>query len=167
MTEPGDEIAVSAGDHSRLRALPADREQVIEVLKAAFVQGRLDRDEFGLRVGQALVARTRADLAALATDIPVGLAGSRPPEPARESVDKKTVVAVGWATAALLGMWPVTRMTAGGSPSALAPVLLTVILVITLPACWLALFGSAHHYQQAADPTAATPDRPASDGDDP
>ena len=70
MTGPGDEVAAGAGGHSRLRASHADREQVIEVLKTAFVQGRLDRDEFDLRVGQALASRTYADLAALAADIP-------------------------------------------------------------------------------------------------
>ena len=58
----GDEIAAGAGGRGRLRASHADREQVIEVLKAGFVHGRLDRDEFDLRVGQAFVARTYADL---------------------------------------------------------------------------------------------------------
>jgi len=32
----------------------AGREQAVEMLKAAFAQGRLDRDEFDVRVGQAL-----------------------------------------------------------------------------------------------------------------
>ena len=32
----------------------ADREQVIATLKAAFIQGRLSRDELDLRVGRAL-----------------------------------------------------------------------------------------------------------------
>jgi hypothetical protein len=42
MAGPGDEIAAAEGrSRSELRASHADREQVIEVLKAAFVQGRL------------------------------------------------------------------------------------------------------------------------------
>jgi len=41
-TGPGDDIAAGRG---RLRASDADREQVIDVLKAAFVQGRLTKDE--------------------------------------------------------------------------------------------------------------------------
>jgi hypothetical protein len=53
---PGDEITPGAGRH--LRASHADREQVIDMLKAAFVQGRLTRDEFGLQVGQALTSQT-------------------------------------------------------------------------------------------------------------
>ena len=94
MTRPGDEVAAGAGGHSRLRASHADREQVIEVLKTAFVQGRLDRDEFDLRVGRGLASRTYADLAALTADIPTRLTRARPPEPARESVNKKAVAAV-------------------------------------------------------------------------
>jgi uncharacterized protein DUF1707 len=36
-----------------------DREHLVEVLKAAFVQGRLTKDEFDLRVGKALAAAGR------------------------------------------------------------------------------------------------------------
>jgi hypothetical protein len=69
-------------DH--LRASHADREQVIGVLKAAFVQGRLGKDELNARVGQALAARTYADLATLTADLPAGLAAAEPPyRPAR------------------------------------------------------------------------------------
>ena len=49
------------------------------MLKAAFVQGRLDRDEFDLRVDRALASRTYADLAALTADIPTRLNSVRPP----------------------------------------------------------------------------------------
>jgi Domain of unknown function (DUF1707) len=80
MAGPGDEKAAGAGGQSRLRASHADREQAVGVLKAAFVQGRLDRDEFGVRVGQALEARTCAQLAAVTADLPAGLAAAHPPE---------------------------------------------------------------------------------------
>jgi len=53
----------------RLRASDADREQVIGVLKAAFVQGRLTKDELDARAGHALTAPTRADLAPLTADL--------------------------------------------------------------------------------------------------
>ena len=69
-TGPGDEIAAARG---RLRASHADREQVIGTLKAAFVQGMLDKDEFDLRVGQTLASRTCGELAALTADLPSGL----------------------------------------------------------------------------------------------
>ena len=46
----------------------AGREQVIAALKAAYVQGRLTKEEFDLRVGQALAMY--AELDALTADIP-------------------------------------------------------------------------------------------------
>jgi Domain of unknown function (DUF1707) len=46
MVESGDEIAAGADGGSRLIASQADREQVLDALKAAFVQGRLTKDEF-------------------------------------------------------------------------------------------------------------------------
>jgi Domain of unknown function (DUF1707) len=56
----------------RLRAAHADRDRVVFALKAAFVQGRLDKDELDARVGQALASRTYAELAALTADLPAG-----------------------------------------------------------------------------------------------
>jgi DNA segregation ATPase FtsK/SpoIIIE-like protein len=70
MAGPGGEVGAGAGGHSLLRASYAEREEIIGVLKAAFVQGRLDKDEFDLRVVQALASQTRAELAALTADIP-------------------------------------------------------------------------------------------------
>jgi hypothetical protein len=69
---------LAAAGCDRLRAGHADRERVIEALKAAFVQGRLTRDELGMRVGWALAARTYADLAALTADLPAGPAAAGP-----------------------------------------------------------------------------------------
>jgi len=91
MAGPGDEITAGAGGHSHLRASHVDREQAIEVLKAAFVQGRLGKDEFDLRVGQVLASRTYADLAVLTGDIPAGLTRAQPPQSARESSDNKAM----------------------------------------------------------------------------
>ena len=58
--EPPDPGAgwVVGGGH--LRASDADRERVIDALKAAFVQGRLSRSELTTRAGQALESRTYA-----------------------------------------------------------------------------------------------------------
>src|SRR5580658_1095149 len=67
MTGPQDPAA-AGGD--RLRASHADREQVIETLKNAFMQGRLTGDELGERTDQTLTARTYAELRAVTTDIP-------------------------------------------------------------------------------------------------
>jgi hypothetical protein len=86
MTAPQDPAAAG---RDRLRAGHADREQVIETLKTAFVHGRLTKDELGTRAGQALTARTYADLAALTADLPAAPSAppaappERPPAPAR------------------------------------------------------------------------------------
>jgi hypothetical protein len=64
-TQPGDDTAAGKTGRGHLRASHADRENVIGTLKAAFVQGMLAKDEFGLRVGQTLAARTYSELTAL------------------------------------------------------------------------------------------------------
>jgi Domain of unknown function (DUF1707) len=75
-TWPGNERNAAGRGH--LRASHADRDQVIGTLKAAFVQGRLAKDEFDLRVDQTLASRTYAELAALTADLPAGLAATTP-----------------------------------------------------------------------------------------
>ena len=108
MAEPGDEITAGASGHDRLRTSHADREQVIGVLKAAFVQGRLARAEFDVRVGQAFASGTYAELAAVTADLPAGLASARPPPPARAEGEPRIprpgpVLAV--ATVLYAGVW--------------------------------------------------------------
>jgi len=82
MAGPGDEMTVGTRGRGRLRASHADRDQVIDALKAAFVQGRLSKAEFDVRVGQALASRTYADLADLTADIPAGVVAVQPQRPA-------------------------------------------------------------------------------------
>jgi hypothetical protein len=48
------------------------------MLKAAFVQGRLTKDELDARAGQAFAARTYAELAAITADLPAGLIAPPP-----------------------------------------------------------------------------------------
>ena len=140
MAEPGNDLAAGAGGQGRLRASHADREQVVDVLKTAFVQGRLDRGEFDLRVGRALASRTCADLAALTADIPAPLARARPPRSARESVSKKAFAATACATAAFIGVLPVMLATPPPrSPFALSVVVIWFVLAMAVPTGWLAL----------------------------
>jgi hypothetical protein len=90
-----------------MRAGDADRERVLDILKAAFVQGRLLKDELDIRAGQTLSSRTYAELAAITADIPV--APIEPPplqQPlrpvradTRKPVNKK---AVAWSTCAVV-----------------------------------------------------------------
>ena len=76
VTGPEDSAAAGRG---HLRAADADREAVIDLLKAAFVQGRLAKDELDARAGQALTARSCAELAVLTDDIPAGPPAAGPP----------------------------------------------------------------------------------------
>ncbi|HEU5387730.1 MAG TPA: DUF1707 domain-containing protein [Streptosporangiaceae bacterium] len=66
MSGPEEQLA-----RNRLRASHADREQVIGRLKAAFVHGRLTKEEFDGRVDRAFAARTYAELTRLTDDLPV------------------------------------------------------------------------------------------------
>ena len=68
MTGPDEEGLAGRG---HLRAAQADREQAITVLKTAYAQGRLTKDELEARAGQAFASRTYAELAALTADLPV------------------------------------------------------------------------------------------------
>jgi uncharacterized Tic20 family protein len=52
-----------------LRVSHAEREPVIEQLKQAYAEGRLDHGEFDMRVHLAMTAKTRADLAAVTVDL--------------------------------------------------------------------------------------------------
>ncbi len=70
VTGPWDPITADTMGRGRLRASDADREQVIDALKTAFVQGLLTKDELGTRTGQALASRTNAELALITADIP-------------------------------------------------------------------------------------------------
>jgi Domain of unknown function (DUF1707) len=73
VAKPGDGMPAGRYGRGRFRASDLDREHTVEVLTAAFVQGRLTKDEFDARVGQALAAQTVAELTALTADLPAGL----------------------------------------------------------------------------------------------
>jgi DUF1707 SHOCT-like domain len=107
-TGPGDEMTAAAGGRSSLRASHADREQVIDTLKTAFVRGVLAKDEFDLRVGLTFASRTNAELAALTADLPARPTAAQPPEPVRAQGERSVlrpgrVITV--ATALCAGMW--------------------------------------------------------------
>lgn len=53
-------------------AAATDRERTIDVLKAAYGEGRLTKEEFDARSARVLAARTYADLAAIVADLPAG-----------------------------------------------------------------------------------------------
>ncbi|WP_062349091.1 DUF1707 and DUF4870 domain-containing protein [Herbidospora yilanensis] len=54
---------------AHLRVSDADREQVVEHVKLAFAEGRLDKDEMDLRLDHAMTAQTHADLVPVMADL--------------------------------------------------------------------------------------------------
>jgi Domain of unknown function (DUF1707) len=102
-------------------ASDADREQVVEILTAAFVQGRLTIDELRLRAGLALASRTYAELAAMIADIPAPpLKAPPPPRSVRPIVQVPPPQ-------------PVGRMPAGAKAAVWA-----ACVIVALPAVWAA-----------------------------
>jgi Domain of unknown function (DUF1707) len=98
-TQPGDDLA--AASRGRMRSSHADREQAIEVLKDAFAQGRLDKDELEARVGHAFASRTYAQLAAVTADIPAAPAAAEPVAVAPVAAEQTSTPARTLAKAAL------------------------------------------------------------------
>jgi Domain of unknown function (DUF1707) len=170
MVEPGDEIAAGEGDGSRLIGSQADRKQVFDALKAAFVQGRLTKDEFDQRVRQALA--TYAELDALTADIPVGPTPTQPSAPERESHNRK-VIQRGTAAGACASMafTAAMVMVAGGSPAvaliavpAVGAVIAVVLAGLLTLLSWVLEKGSSRQPSQGppTDSSAQAPQRLAS-----
>src|SRR5262249_38292704 len=123
-----DRITAAAAGRNRLRASDSDRERVLDILKAAFAQGRLTKDEFDARVGQTLVSRTWGDLTALTADIPawplprpVHKPARPPSSPPSNAIVKAVACAiVALATIAIAGMPGMWTMPAPPSMTAQA-----------------------------------------------
>jgi Domain of unknown function (DUF1707) len=162
MTGPGDETA-RPGDSGRPRASHADREQVIGTLKAAFVQGLLDRDEFDLRAGRALESRTCAGLAAIIADIPAGLAAAQLPEPTRPEGQKPVLrpgPVIVTATVFCAGIWELAFFINGGRDSHVAGFLvvmttLTYLAIMALAGGQLLVLRHERHERQGQRPAGA------------
>ena len=111
----------------------AGREQVIAALKAAYVQGRLTKEEFDLRVGQALAMY--AELDALTADIPAAPpAVTARAELVREAANKKMIKQ---GTAGVAGSTFVL-VTALGAPH--SPAL--AVIVAALLTCFVTVLAA-------------------------
>jgi Domain of unknown function (DUF1707) len=149
MAGPADEMP-GAGDRSRLRASHADREQVIDVVKAAFVQGRLAKDEFDQRIGRVFASRTYADLAVLTADIPAGLiraqASQEPAHPpAPMSMDRKVFRSWASATVMLPGMVVAASAMQSGQPAVFGLIVALVFAcLVALPVSGLVMLHSRY-----------------------
>jgi hypothetical protein len=93
---PWDPLNAAASGH--MRASDADRDRVVDTLKAAYVYGLITREELAARSGQALAARTYSDLTAVTAILaerrpaPTSPSPSRvPPPPARRRISRKAV----------------------------------------------------------------------------
>jgi hypothetical protein len=115
MAGRGDEVAANAEGRGHLRASHADREHVIGVLKAAFVQGMLTKHEFDLRIGQVFASRTYAELAALTADIPAGLAPAQPLSVPKRKSDRKALKAWACVTATFSAVAAVVAAASAGN----------------------------------------------------
>lgn len=137
MAWPGNEKAAVAAGCGHLRASHADREQTIDTLKAAFVQGRLTKDEFDTRIGQAFTSRTYAELAAVSAGIPAGPAAAQSP---RESPRRQMSDAARWGTSGLFmptvlaGAFALASLGGDGRYEAVGLVIAFVYFVLWLSA---------------------------------
>jgi len=160
----GPEEGAAAG-YGSLRASHADREQVIDTLKTAFADGRLDKDELDARTGQTLAARTYADLAMVIADLPVGPAQAPPTRrAARPPVNKE---AVKWALLGTGALIPpamfVTAAFGEFSPLAfLAMPLLFIELIVAIIFVTVTLTSQRRDRSRASG--GQLPPRPGPDG---
>ena len=152
MTGPQTEMTAGMAARGRLRASYTDREQMIDVLKAAFVQGRLTKDEFDARIGQALAARTHTDLA---TVIQAGLIGAQSPQkaartrawpPVNNGV-KSSVCAIALPAAVWLAVFLIDNAAVF-----MVAIVLTIGGFLTSPAADALMLGSGHKEHSGGQP---------------
>jgi len=147
---PGDEIAAGVAGRGRLRASHADREQVVDALKAAFVQGRLAKDEFEARIGEALASRTYAELAAVTCDVPAGPPAAQLLKPARAQDLKpvhRPVPVIMAASTLYAGLWALALFVPSEAlDGVLGPALalLTVFILAGMIGFGIARLASRH-----------------------
>jgi Domain of unknown function (DUF4190)/DUF1707 SHOCT-like domain len=98
-----------AGMRARMRASDADRDRVVDLMKKAFAEGRLTRDDYDARLERALSAATYADLDACVTDlIPLPYSG---PVRAKTNVPAVFSLICGIAQVTVI-LWPVAAISA-------------------------------------------------------
>jgi len=111
----------------------ADRDRVVDVLRAGFAEGRLTQEEFTERVAQAYKSRTYGELATLTADLPTGPIPAQlsPAVQPAQPVQLATPVRPGWPWPG----WPALRRQDEGllAPS-LTGLALTAVVVFVLAA---------------------------------
>ncbi|WP_252436703.1 DUF1707 SHOCT-like domain-containing protein [Pseudonocardia humida] len=101
-----------------LRAGHADRDIVLDRLRAAHVEGRLDAEEFDERIQATLAARTYGELDALTSDlppvsaVPAVAAGAAPAEDPNADF-RSGVAAWAAASATTMAIWAISCLALG------------------------------------------------------
>jgi hypothetical protein len=155
------------GSDADCMASDADRDTVVDMLKAAFVRGRLTGEELDLRVGETLAARNHGALAALTADLPAELSGAEhvrkaaqaPPRGARhKAVTWSAFGGIGLALLAAALMVPSPTPT-DDNPAALILFLATLVYFIA----WLTAGAQLldNWYRQRSRPDLPEPGSPA------
>ncbi len=102
---------VPADGSGLVRASDADRERAVDVLSAAFAEGRLTGDEHSARVQLAYGSLTYDELAELCADLPAGPPGALPPQEAATgtaAVPRSNPLAVASLVCGLIPLLPST-----------------------------------------------------------
>jgi hypothetical protein len=93
---------MTGSEYSRMRACDADRERTADLLRTAFVEGRLSQDELDERLGRVYTSRTYADLATQTADLPLPPTRQRMPAPRSYAPPSTNGLAVGAFVCGLL-----------------------------------------------------------------
>ncbi len=136
MTRPEQDITAAMAARGYLLASHADREQMIDVLKTAYVQGRLTREELDARVAQTLASRTYTDLVMVTVGLRAEPVLSQPsPTPSgRRPSNAARWATSGLVTPVLLGAAYVLAVSGSAGYEVLALILAGVYFVFWLSA---------------------------------
>ncbi|GLZ05763.1 hypothetical protein Acsp03_32290 [Actinomadura sp. NBRC 104412] len=101
-----------------LRVSDAERDQVVERLQEAYAEGRLEHDEFDMRMHLAMTSKTRGDLAAVTRDLAPVRSVARPPSGSVTGEDRMLAALAHGAGIATLFVGPLVLMLTSGKRSA-------------------------------------------------
>jgi hypothetical protein len=88
-------------------ASAADRDRMIDLLKTAFGEGRLTKDEFDERCTRVMNARTYGDLAPIVADLPGGAAPAVPYQGYQPVMERTSGLAAGALVCGILELFTV------------------------------------------------------------
>jgi hypothetical protein len=143
---------LAAAGRDLLRAGHAERDQAIESLKDAFVDGRLTMAELDARTGRALAARTCAELAMLTADIPPATGPAHAPAPARPWPLAKAAARSGGCLVVATGAVRLAALADPGATAGPIPKFLVIpFFLIAAVAAIAALFAMVYGLSDSID----------------